>query len=131
MRLQNNNYRVLIVDGSLMIVDRLNTLLKELSCDNCVCSAGSYGEAIERLSSDKFNIVLLDTQLPGKNGFELLSFIKGNYPATKTIMFTNQVSDYYRTKGEKIGTDHFFDKTSEFEKVVEIIKEYSLGYQMN
>ncbi|MEO6670647.1 MAG: response regulator [Ferruginibacter sp.] len=131
MKLQNNNCSVLIVDNSVMIVDRLHGLLAELGSMNTVARAFTYTEAIEKLGKEKFDIVLLDTQLPGKDGFELLTFIKGNYPDTKTIMLTNQTSTFYRNKGVRIGTDHFIDKSSEFEKVVEIIKDYSLGYQMN
>ncbi len=131
MKLQNNSYKILIVDSSLMIVQRLNSMLTETECSNCVSSANSYSEALEKLSADKYDIVLLDTQLQGKNGFELLSFIKTNYPETKTIMVTNQTSDFYRSKGQRIGVDHFVDKSSEFEKVIEIIKEYSVGYIAN
>lgn len=131
MKLQNSNYKILIVDSSLMIVDRLYGLLTELGSFNTVSKAYNYGDALDKLSTERFDIVLLDTQLQGKSGFELLSFIKGNFPETKTIMLTNQTSTFYRNKGERIGTDHFIDKSSEFEKVVEIIKDYALGYQMN
>ena len=131
MKFQNNDYKILIVDSSLMIVDRLQGLLTELGNMNTVSKAFTYAEALEKLGNEKFDIVLLDTQLPGKDGFELLSFIKGNFPETKTIMLTNQTSTFYRNKGVRIGTDHFIDKSSEFEKVVEIIKDYSVGYQMN
>jgi two-component system OmpR family response regulator len=131
MKLQNNDYKILIVDSSLMIVDRLYGLLMELGSFNTVSKAYTYTDALDKLSTDKFDIVLLDTQLQGKSGFELLSFIKGNFPDIKTIMLTNQTSTFYRNKGERIGADHFIDKSSEFEKVVDIIKEYALGYQMN
>lgn len=131
MKLHNSSYNVLIVDSSLMIVDRLCGLLTELGNINTVSKAYTYGEALDKLADNKFDLVLLDTQLHGKSGFELLSFIKSNFPETKTIMLTNQTSDFYRDKGQRIGTDHFIDKSSEFEKVVEIIKDYSVGYQMN
>lgn len=125
-----NNYKILIVDSSRLIVDRINVLLGEMQFSE-ITMAFSYGEALEKLTADKFDVVVLDTQLPGKNGFELLAFIKSNFPNTKTIMLTNQTSDVYRAKGAQMGTDHFIDKSSEFEKVVVIIKEYSTTYQMN
>ena len=125
------DYKILVVDSSALVVERLNGLLKEMNCIDCVTAANTYGEALEKLSADKCDFVLLDTRLPGKNGFELLSYIKRNYPDIKTIMLTNQTSDFYRNKGQKIGADHFIDKSSEFDKVTEIIKNYSLGYQMN
>ncbi|MFT3909172.1 MAG: response regulator [Ferruginibacter sp.] len=131
MKSQNNDYKILIVDSSLMIVEKLCGLLTELGSFNTVSKAYSYAEALEKLSANEFDLVLLDTQLQGKSGFELLSFIKNNFPETKTIMFTNQTSAFYKDKSERIGTDHFIDKSSEFEKVVEIIKDYSVGYQMN
>lgn len=131
MNSYNRNYKILIVDSSSMIVDRLNYLLTEMNCLNCVSAAHSYNEALDKLVHNNFDVVLLDTQIPGKSGFELLSYIKTNHPVTKTIMVTNQTSNYYRDKGQRIGTDHFIDKSGEFEKLVEIIKEYSVGYQMN
>ena len=102
-----------------------------MNCTNCVSTAYTYSEALEKLSAEKYDVVVLDTQLQGKNGFELLSFIKINYPELKTIMLTNQFSNFYRNKSERMGADYFIDKSSDFEKVIEIIKEYSVGYQMN
>lgn len=114
-----------------MIVERVNVLITELCSSYTISKAYTYTEALEKLSSEKFDFVVLDTQLQGKSGFELLSFIKSNYPKTKTIMLTNQVSEFYRNKSEQIGTDHFIDKSGEFEKIVAIIKEYSPAYQVN
>jgi DNA-binding NarL/FixJ family response regulator len=131
MKPQINNYRILVVDSSLIIIERLYQLLKEMTCIGCVSKAYNYTEALEKMSIEDFDIVLLDSQLPGKNGFELLSFIKEHYPKTKTIMLTNQSSEFYRNKGAKIGADHFIDKSDEFERVAQIINEYSVGYQMN
>ena len=131
MNLASSNYKILIVESSSMIVERMNILLAEMNCIDSIATAFSYGEALEKLNQEKFDVVLLDTQLPGKNGFELLSFIKMNYPAVKTIILTNQTSDFYRNKGHVIGSDHFIDKSNEFEKVVDIIKDYAVGYQMN
>lgn len=122
---------MLIVDSSLMIVDRLCGMLSELEVPGQFSKAYSYDAAMEKLSSGFFDLVLMDTQLQGKSGFELLTFIKRNFPCTKTILLTNQTGDFYREKGEEIGTDHFMDKSAEFEKAAEIIRNYSYGIQMN
>ncbi|MEO7524389.1 MAG: response regulator [Ferruginibacter sp.] len=131
MKPTNNNYNILIVDNSSMIVERLCGLLRELGNVKAVSKAYSYEEALETLSAGNFDLVLLDTQLQDKSGFELLAYIKSNFPEVKTIMFTNQTSCFYQEKGERIGTDHFIDKSSEFEKVIEIIQDYSPGYELN
>ncbi len=125
------NYKILVVDSSMIVAERINQMLTELECIEKVFKAFNYSQALDILSKQNFDIVLLDTQLPGKNGFELLSFIKRSYPETKTIILTNQSGNFYRSKGEKIGSDHFIDKSSEFEKILQIINSYSEGFQMN
>ncbi len=125
------NYNVLVVDSSVIVVERIRQLLSELSCVHQVQQAYNYDEAATLMTRQGFDIVLLDTQLTDKNGFELLSLIKRSYPETKTIILTNQSGNYYRTKVQKIGFDHFIDKSEEFEKIVQIINNYSVGFQMN
>ena len=59
--------------------------------------------------------------MPGKNGIDLLKFLKENYPAIKTIVVTNNVSSNYQLLCQSMGADHFIDKSAEFEIIPEII----------
>ena len=131
MNIQKNNYSILIVDPSQIVADRIQQMLEELDCVEMVLKVFSGSEALAIMKKQHVDIVLLDTQLPGTDGFELLSSIKQSYPETKTIVLTNQSGNYYRHKGEKIGSDHFIDKSNEFEKIIQIINNYSLDLQMN
>lgn len=131
MSIKGDDYKILVVDSSLIVIERLNSLLKELKCVSVVSTAYTYEEAIDSMNTNEFDVVLFDTKLRSRSGFELLTFIKENHSATKTIMLTNQVSTFYRNKGEKMGTDHFIDKSSEFEKVAQIINNYSTAFEMN
>jgi DNA-binding NarL/FixJ family response regulator len=119
-----NSYKILIVDDSALVVDRLFENLHEMKCVDKLFSAHSYLEAINQIKQQLPHFVLLDIQLPGKNGIELLSFIKQNYPNIVTIMLTNMVSDYYKDLCNNIGADYFIDKSSEFEKIPGIIETY-------
>ncbi len=131
MNIQKSNYSILIVDPSQIVADRIQQMLEELDCVEMVLKVFSGSEALAIMKKQPIDIVLLDTQLPGTDGFELLSSIKQSYPETKTIVLTNQSGNYYRHKGEKIGSDHFIDKSNEFEKIIQIINNYSLDLQMN
>lgn len=131
MNIQKSNYSILIVDPSQIVADRIQQMLEELDCVEMVLKVFSGSEALAIMKKQHVDIVLLDTQLPGTDGFELLSSIKQSYPETKTIVLTNQSGNYYRHKGEKIGSDHFIDKSNEFEKIIQIINNYSLDLQMN
>ena len=88
--------KILIVDDSSLIVEKLSEILRDVDSIEVVSKAASYSEAVELLAANPTDIAFLDIKLPGKNGIELLKFIKANYPGIKVIMLTNQVSEHYR-----------------------------------
>jgi DNA-binding NarL/FixJ family response regulator len=118
------NFTVLIADDSDIVIHRLMQILHEPGFDQHLLKATSYGEAVELVKLHQPQVVILDIQLPGKNGIELLNFIRLQYPATKTVVLTNKVNDSYRTLCENMGADHFVDKSSDFEKIPGIIETY-------
>lgn len=119
--------QILIVDDSELVVSRLSDMLKESSILVNILTAYSYTEAQEKMKQHQPSLVLLDIQLPGKNGIELLSLIKAEYPKVITIMLTNRVSTYYKNLCEAMGANHFIDKSSEFETIPNIIEHYIIN----
>ena|ERR1700744_3000123 len=112
---------ILIVDDSLIITERLQTMLRGLDNIGAIACAGDYSLALQLLMDGRFDIVLLDINLPGKSGIDLLRHIKGIYPQTIVIMLTNQSGRYYRDICKRWGADYFMDKSTEFEDVPVII----------
>ncbi len=112
---------LLIVDDSSLIIERLINILGEVKMVQKVLVATNYTGAINVLSENKTDIVLLDIQMPGKNGIELLKFIVKNYPDIKVVMLTNLVSDYYQKLCKKTGAVHFMDKSKEFDLIPGIV----------
>ena len=119
-----NTYNVLVVDDSTLVVERILEILRELDCITLADKANNFTEAELLLAKEKYDVALLDINLPGRNGIELLSFIKANYPAMKIIMLSNQSDDYYRNLCQRLGSDSFIDKTSEFENIPQNILHY-------
>lgn len=111
----------MIVDDSSLIIERLINILGEVKMVQKVLVATNYTGAINVLSENKTDIVLLDIQMPGKNGIELLKFIVKNYPDIKVVMLTNLVSDYYQKLCKKTGAVHFMDKSKEFDLIPGIV----------
>jgi DNA-binding NarL/FixJ family response regulator len=122
--MQQMVYKVLVVDDSPIIVDRVFDILGELECITFVGKATSFSEAVTLLAEQKYDLAMLDINLPGKNGIELLSYIKSNYPHIKIVMLSNQSDDYYRNLCSNLGSDSFIDKTSEFENIPQTISRY-------
>jgi DNA-binding NarL/FixJ family response regulator len=112
---------ILIVDDSILILERMIPMLEEVSDIQFVVHAANYNEAIELLKGLTPDMVLLDINLPDKSGIELLRKIKEDYKKIKVFMITNQANDYYKNICKKLGADHFFDKSTDFNLIPELI----------
>jgi DNA-binding NarL/FixJ family response regulator len=79
-------------------------------------------QAVESISRHKPDIVILDIQMPGGNGIDVLEAIKKNKPTPFVIMFTNYPYPQYRRKCMEAGADFFFDKSLEFDALTNTLK---------
>lgn len=64
--------KTLIIDDSRLARNELKRLLKEFDNVQIVGEAASADEAKEKINELKPDLIFLDIQMPGKNGFELL-----------------------------------------------------------
>ena len=112
---------ILIVDDSILIIERVTEILKDLETVSSVSQVHSYPEAMAALGQSRPDIVLLDINLPGTNGIELLRHLKKNDPSIIVIMFSNRGNTYYKELCESLGADFFVDKSKGFEQLPVII----------
>ncbi|RYF91496.1 MAG: response regulator [Chitinophagaceae bacterium] len=122
--MHSNCLNILLVDDSQLVIERLFEILTELECIKSIKEANSYQQALAVLSTSQLDVVLMDIKIPGKNGIELLSYIKKNYPGIVTVMLTNQVNPSYQTLCKAIGCDHYIDKSTEFESIAGLLESY-------
>ena len=115
--------RVLIIDDSEQVRERLISLLFDYPEIRVVGQSGNGTEAMIALDDQKPDTVILDIRLPGKNGIQLLREIKTAHPEITVIMLTNYDFEPYRKQCKQLGADYFFNKTLEFEKVVNVLVE--------
>jgi len=117
--------RVYIVDDSVRLRKRLYELLSEVENVRVVGQAGNAGKALSDIRVLKPDTVLLDIRLPGKSGIRLLGEIKKLQPEITVIIMTNYDYPQYQQQSIRAGADHFFNKTREFESIIEVLKRQS------
>lgn len=118
----NTKKTLLLVDDSLVVVDRLVPMLESLENVAFVIHAGSYEAAIEMLAGIRPDLVLLDIQLPDKSGIELLKKIRETDKEMVVIMISNHASPEYGRLCKKLGANHLFDKSSDFELIPDAVQ---------
>jgi len=112
--MEKTKLELLIVDDNKTFVDRMIRLLDELDNIGYIDVANSYDDAFWILTNEKPDLVLLDINLKGKSGIDLLGIIKKMEWECKVIMVSNHADEYYRRECKNLGADYFLDKTNDF-----------------
>jgi len=112
---------VLIVDDNINFIERMISMLDDLDNIGYINVANNYDEAQKSITEERPDLVLLDINLPGKNGIELLRKIKKNEWQCQVIMISNHADTYYKEICTELGASHFLDKSIDFGLVPDII----------
>ena len=81
---------VLVIDDSRLARQELKHLLQDIDLVNISGEASNAGEAIEFINKAKPDLLFLDIQMPGKDGFELLEDLE----ETPEVIFTTAYNEY-------------------------------------
>ncbi len=116
--------KVLIVDDSILLRERLTAMISELPEIEIIGQAENAQNAINSIRILKPDVTILDIRMPGGNGFEVLENIKKDKWHPLMIVLTSYPYPQYKKKCLDSGADFFFDKSSEFQKVIEVLKKF-------
>ena len=105
----------------MRFTERMVALLEEITNIGNIIVASDYNEAYRLLQDENPDLVLLDINLPGKNGIEILRKLRLSGSECRVIMLTNHADEYYRQQCRELGADHFLDKSNDFAKVPDIV----------
>ena len=97
-------------------------MLAELPKNEIIGEAGDGEEAIKGILELHPDVVILDIRMPGGSRIDVPQAIKREDQVPTVIMLTNYPYPQYRKKCMDLGADYFFDKYSEFEKVMETLE---------
>lgn|SRR5664279_1727483 len=116
---------VFIVDDSASMRVRLAELLDDIGGVAVVGEAGTPADAIEGIGRVQPEYVLLDYQLEGGTGLDVLRAVHPRAPGIVFIVLTNHASAPYRQACVQAGARYFLDKSTEFGRIKEVIAELS------
>jgi DNA-binding NarL/FixJ family response regulator len=120
--------KVFIVEDSPILRQRVTQLVNALPDTRVVGHAASAAEALAGILHHGPDIVLLDLCLERSSGFEVLREVAAREPAIDVYMMSNFASEAYRRHAERLGAKGFFDKTTEFERVRELIAKRAAAH---
>ena len=113
--------KVFIVEDFIPVRHRLTEMLSELDSVEIVGEAESPKEAIAGILEQQPHGVVLDFQLLGGTGVDVLRAVHPKAPSIRFIVLTNHPSPQYRRACMESGAGWFFDKSTEFGKIRDVI----------
>jgi two-component system response regulator DevR len=109
--------RVFIVDDLPSMRERLRELIDGIDGIEFVGEAGTPLEAIAGIRRTHPDYVLLDYQLVGGTGLDVLRDVHPGAPEITFIVLTNHATTQHRRACLDAGARFFFDKSTEFGEV--------------
>ena len=116
------NPKILFVDDEAQMRDLLSLYLQGNGMD--VALAGNIQQAKDLLEGTQFDLTILDLNLAGEDGLEVLHFIKTKWPKHPVIIFTGLSDDEVLIKKALAGrAEGFVRKMSGLTTVLATIRK--------
>jgi DNA-binding NarL/FixJ family response regulator len=119
--------RVLLIEDSALIRRSLVEAIDASGRLRVAAYADSADEAIALLSGEAFDAVIVDLQLKQGSGVPVLAFLQreGLIDSVFAAVLTNHALPAYRARCEQYGVRHFYDKSFEFDRVIDALHAYA------
>ncbi len=87
-----------------------------------VDEAADGADALAKLQTTSYDVMLLDINMPQKSGIDVLKHVKDNGLKCKIIMLTGRVGFSIAMESLKLGADEYITKPFSFDYLVDAIK---------
>lgn len=115
--------QVFIVDDSVWIRLRLAQAIARMPDVALVGEAASAAEAVTGILRTRPDSVLLDLNLMGRTGLDVMRAVRAEAPEIVFIVLTNHSESQYRDACMAAGATYFLDKSQDFERVSSVLAE--------
>ncbi len=115
--------KILIIDDSELIRQRLSKFLSTFPQSHQIYEATDQESGLILLDSQAPELIILDISLPQGSGIHVLEYIHEKKLPGKVLVFTNYPFPQIEKRCLELGATWFFSKSTDYERVTEVIKE--------
>jgi DNA-binding NarL/FixJ family response regulator len=121
------NLNVLIADDHELIREGLKRIMEAGGMIRRVAETGSAQEAIEAVRREKWDLVILDINLGGQSGLEVLKLIKAERPELPVIMLSMYPEEQFALRVLRAGANGYLNKNQATRVLIEAIHQVAGG----
>jgi len=119
--------RVLLVDDHAVVRRGVRAILEDNMPTLAIDEAGSGDEALQRLSGEKFDAVVLDLSMPGRDGFDLLAELKHRHPKLPVLIMSLHGEEQFALRALRAGAAGYLTKSTAPEQLVHAVTKVLRG----
>lgn len=113
-------YRILVIEDNVDMAELVAMHLRDIDIEPVLCHDGDSG--LERAQAEKFDLLILDLMLPGKDGIEICQQLRKQSDYTPILMLTAKSSELDRVLGLEIGADDYLTKPFSIRELIARVK---------
>lgn len=119
--------KILIVDDHAVVRQGIKQIISEMEGPVEIGEAGNGSDAVRMLRDGEWDMVLLDINLPGRNGIEMLKQIKGEWKKLPVLMLSMYSEDQYAMRAIRSGAAGYMTKETAPDELLNAINKVMCG----
>ena len=114
--------KIFIADDHELVREGLKKILKEEHDIKVVDEANNGDEVLDKVHKSECDIILLDMNMPGKSGLDLIKELKTLLPELHILVLSIYPEEKYALRALKAGASGYITKDSAIEELVTAIR---------
>lgn len=119
--------RVILCDDHAVVRRGIRDTLAEATDIQVAGEAGSYSEVREALRRHPCDVLVLDLNLPGRGGLEVLESLREQHSATRVLVVSMYDADQYAVRCLRAGAHGYLNKAGDPSQLVEAVRTVAQG----
>jgi two-component system, NarL family, invasion response regulator UvrY len=115
--MKDQNYHVLIADDHAIVRYGTSFVIKELLPTGTIREANNFDQALKLLDTDRFDLMVLDINIPGGNNLQMIDVIRLRQPKVKILIFSGYDEQLYALRYLQAGADGYVVKQATDEEL--------------
>jgi DNA-binding NarL/FixJ family response regulator len=121
--------RILITDDHAILRQGLKQILADEIADAKFGEAGDSAQTLILLNKETWDILILDINMPGRNGFEVLDEVRRHFPRLPILVLSSTPEDQLGLRAIRSGAAGYLNKQTAPEQLVDAVRTVLAGGQ--
>ena len=119
--------RILVADDHTIVREGLKQILAKHSDLQVAGEAANGNDVLHLVRDNKWDVLVTDMSMPGRNGLELIKLVKQAQPALPVLVLSMYDEEQYAVRAIRAGASGYLNKESASEQLVSAIRTVAAG----